>query len=332
MTSRGSRSCPVTNLRVPQGRPAGLCDSRGNFSPSSGSGERDTVHAREVRRYAPPVSISEESGSGPNNPTASDDVQYLAHVVKTIRGREASTVSKLQSQGWEFVSETQGTLRTELTFRRVKPKDPFRQFGRAIANGWAAFRRLDPKVQWGALALLTAVIAVPLIGMLVGDDTAEPRASRVAASTATAAEPSATPTTPDAEPTATPTPASVSPRTTPTKTPVQPVVTDITVDDLVDKINGGMSGMNVGDRYRFTGVLVRPEFWTIGATGEFSVLVETKTGSDLIVFVEQSDADGWEDGARVEMVVEDVERTINGETSHGWFKAQSVKMISRGTN
>lgn len=35
-------------------------------------------------------------------------MQYLMHVVKTIRGREASTVAKLQNQGWEFVSQNQG--------------------------------------------------------------------------------------------------------------------------------------------------------------------------------------------------------------------------------
>lgn len=259
-------------------------------------------------------------------------MQYLTHVVKTIRGREASTVAKLQNEGWELVSQNQGTLRTELTFRRVKPKDPFQHLARFVASGWAAFRRLNPKVQCGALALLTAVVLVPLVAMLGGDDTAEPRARPVTASTTTAVAPSATPTTPVVVPTATPTPSTVSPRATPTKTPVRPGITDITVDDLVAKINGGMSGMKVGDRYRFTGELVRPQFWTIGATGEFSVLVETKNGSDLIVFIEESDADGWEDGTRVEMVVEDVERTINGETSHGWFKAQTVKTISGGTN
>lgn len=91
-----------------------------------------------VRGHAPPVSTRDESGPGAGNLTAGDDVQYLMHVVKTIRGREASTVAKLQNQGWELVSQDSGTLRTELTFRRVKPTDPFQQLGRYIASGWAA--------------------------------------------------------------------------------------------------------------------------------------------------------------------------------------------------
>lgn len=255
------------------------------------------------------------------------------HVVKTIRGREASTVAKLENQGWEFVSQNPGTLRTELTFRRVKPKDPFKQLGQFFASGWAAFRRLNPKVQWGALALLTAsILVLPLTGMLGGADTPEPTAIPIAAPTTTPVDPSAPPTTPPVEKTATAPPASAGPSATPTAAPLKPVVTDITVDELVDKINANMTGMTVGDQYRLTGVLVGSDYWTTGATGEFFVTLETKVGSDLIVFVEESDANGWEDGTRVEMVVEDVERTINEETSHGWLEARSVKTISGGAN
>jgi len=285
-----------------------------------------------VRSYAPPVSTRDESGPGAANLTAGDDVQYLMHVVKTIRGREASTVAKLENQGWELVAQNPGTLRTELTFRRVKPKDPFQQLGRFFASGWAAFRRLNPKVQWGALALVTALILVPLIGLLGGADSSEPTAIPIAAPTTTPVDPSAPPTTPAVEKSAGAPPTSAGASATPTAAPLSPVVTDITVDELVDKINTNMSGMTVGDRYRLTGVLAGSEYWTTGATGEFYVMLETSIGSDLIVFVEESDANGWEDGTRVEMVVEDVERTINDETSHGWLEAKTVKMISDGAN
>lgn len=53
---------------------------------------------------------------------ADDDVQYEFESVRTIRGREASTIAKWRDDGWELDAQNQGTLRTELTFRRVKPK------------------------------------------------------------------------------------------------------------------------------------------------------------------------------------------------------------------
>ena len=104
------------------------------------------------------------------------------------------------------------------------------------------------------------------------------------------------------------------------------------MDGLVDKINSAnMGGMEVGDQFRVTGELVGAEYWTTGASGDFFVTLKTKAGADLIVFVEESDADGWQDGTKVEMVMENVEVTINGETSDGWFEAKSAKTISGGT-
>ena len=53
---------------------------------------------------------------------ADDNVQHEFKTVQALRGRESSAKAKWQAQGWEFVSEDRGTLRTELNFRRVKPK------------------------------------------------------------------------------------------------------------------------------------------------------------------------------------------------------------------
>ena len=65
------------------------------------------------------------------------------------------------------------------------------------------------------------------------------------------------------------------------------------------------------------------------ATGEYFVLLKAQDGADdLMVFVEESDAAGWQDGTKVEMVVANVEVTINGETTDGWLRAQSAKTIS----
>jgi hypothetical protein len=59
-------------------------------------------------------------------------------------------------------------------------------------------------------------------------------------------------------------------------------------------------------------------------------MLKTKDGADLEVFVDEADADGWQDGTKVEMVVKMVERTINGETTDGFLEAQSAKTISGG--
>lgn len=117
-----------------------------------------------------------------------------------------------------------------------------------------------------------------------------------------------------------------------TAPPAEPTVTEITVDELVDKLNSpSMGGIKVGDQFRVTAELVGSDFWGTGASGDFSVMLKTKDGADLIVFVDESDADGWQDGTQVEMVVEMVEATINGETTDGWLEVQSAKTISGGT-
>ncbi len=56
----------------------------------------------------------------------SGDVQYRYQSMKVIRGREASTIQKMRSDGWELHSRDQGRLRTEMTFRRVRKPTPWR--------------------------------------------------------------------------------------------------------------------------------------------------------------------------------------------------------------
>jgi hypothetical protein len=163
------------------------------------------------------------------------------------------------------------------------------------------------------LAGLAAVILLGIGGIVAaslgGDDD----------STTSSAEPSAAPATPSAEPSA--------PETT--TSPAEPTITDITVDGLVDKINA--ANVKVGDQFRLTGELIGSRFWTTGASGDFFVMLKSKEGSDLMVFVEKSAAKQWRNGTTVEMVVENVERTISGETSDGWMDAVSVKTIAGGT-
>jgi hypothetical protein len=150
----------------------------------------------------------------------------------------------------------------------------------------------------GALILVAASIGI-VAGTQNGGDTHKPSAAQTTAST-----------TPPAETT----------------------VTDITVDDLVDKLNSaGMGGMKVGDQFRVTGELAGSEYWAVGASEDFFVMLKTKKGSDLNVFVDESATSGWQDGAKVEMVLMMVEATIRGETTDGWFEARSAKTISGGT-
>src|SRR5215204_512382 len=82
-----------------------------------------------------------ELGSGSRQ--ADGNVQYEFKSLQALRGRESSAKEKWQDQGWEFVSENRGTLRTELNFRRVKPKT----FGAYLLSFVAAVRRSQPKTQ-----------------------------------------------------------------------------------------------------------------------------------------------------------------------------------------
>ncbi len=227
-------------------------------------------------------------------PSSGDDVRYEFKSVQALRGRESSAKAKWQHQGWEFVSENRGTLRAELNFRRVKPKT----FGAYLLSFVATVRRLQPKTLLPLVALGALILVAGIIGIVAGSggDTPNPGAARAMPSTAP---------------------------------PAEPTVTDITVDELVDNLN--MGGIKVGDQFRMTGELVGSEYWGTGASGDFLVLLKTTEGSDLEVFVDESEADKWQDGTKVEMVVTMVERTINAETTDGFFEAQSAKTISGGT-
>lgn len=55
---------------------------------------------------------------------ADDGVQYEFKSVRAIRGTEVRSIAKWQEDGWEFVDQNQGTLRTTLNFRRPKLKVP----------------------------------------------------------------------------------------------------------------------------------------------------------------------------------------------------------------
>lgn len=229
--------------------------------------------------------------------TTQTEVVYETKTVKTVRGLESKTRAKHEGEGWEFVSQTVGTVRSELTFRRPKPKTPWKLLA----------------ILGGALVILFAFIAI-MAAVTNGNDSDEP-ASAEQVETSTPAERPV-----DDEGSATDAEA---------VEPVAPVVVDTTVDELLDRLNSAdMGGVQLGDQFRFTGELVMSELWMTGASGEYTVLLSAHGGQqDLMVFVDESDASAWSDGTQVEMVVESVETTINGETTDGWLRAISVTTL-----
>src|SRR3954467_6566247 len=202
-----------------------------------------------------------EQGSSWSTRQAEDDVQYEFKSVQALRGRESSAKAKWQDQGWEFVSENRGKLRTELNFRRVKPKT----FGAHLLSFVASFRRLQPKTQLVVVASAALILVAGIAGIVVGTQ-----------SGVDAPNPSAAHTTASSTP------------------PAAPTVTDITVDELLDNLNSpGMGGIKVGDQFRMTAELFESDAWGTGASGGFVVYLKAKDGADdLPVLVDESDAHG----------------------------------------
>ncbi|MFJ8695768.1 DUF4839 domain-containing protein [Streptomyces roseolilacinus] len=111
-----------------------------------------------------------------------DEIEYEYKSVQTVRGTDGLVISKMQKDGWEFVEQSRGTLRSTLTFRRPKKPLPWPLIGAAAAG----------------LVILTIVIGTAT-ALSDGDEqkgkTAKPAA-------AASEKPSATPTPSAAEPAA----------------------------------------------------------------------------------------------------------------------------------
>jgi hypothetical protein len=137
----------------------------------------------ETPQASPPV----QNGSR----QADDNVQYDFKLVKALRGRESSAKAKWQRQGWELVSENRGTLRTELNFRRAKPK----MIGDYLLSIVAGLRRLQPKTKSVLVASCALILVAGSVGIAVGTQVGGDTRSPTAATTAPPAEPTVTRTT-----------------------------------------------------------------------------------------------------------------------------------------
>lgn len=93
------------------------------------------------------------------------ETRYEVTEIKAIRGTESKTITNKQQEGWELVTQQQGRLRTTMTFRRPKPKPPWRL--------WAAL---------GAAGVILAGILT--VGTLLEDDSDASTTNAVAASSA----------------------------------------------------------------------------------------------------------------------------------------------------
>lgn len=167
---------------------------------------------------------------------ADDDVQYDFKSVKAIRGMEARTIAKWESQGWELDTQTPGTVRTELTFRRVKPK---------------ASKR-------GALVAIGGLVAVGIIGLSIGaiadgdDDDSKSTASPTKTSATPTPSESASPT--PEETTAAPTPSESAPAG-PLTAADNPDVAALLKMDYCDQSIGAIAVKYEGQSIQFDGVI-----------------------------------------------------------------------------
>jgi hypothetical protein len=240
--------------------------------------------------------MSDVAGANTSAPSE-EAVKYESDTVKVIRGMESKTIAKRESEGWELVSQVPGTLRSELSFRRPKPKTPWRMY--AIIGG--------------VMVVLFAFIGI-MAAISGGDGDAAPTPSET--STAEAAVPSADPSAEPAE-------------TAPIEDEASAAV-PTTVDELLDRLNSAdMGGIKTGDRFQLSGELFMSDLWMTGATGDYFVMLKAQNGAqDLTVFVDEAEAANWTDGTKVDMVLEAVDATIDGETSGGWLRAISTTVVS----
>ncbi|WP_435528101.1 DUF4839 domain-containing protein [Microbacterium aurantiacum] len=116
--------------------------------------------------------------------TTDAEVQYEQRTIRAMRGMESTTIKKWQDDGWELVSQTNGKLRTEIVFRRAKPKS----------------RRLLWIIGGAAFALiLGSIVTVGVISErsapdegMAANQTAEAEAEETPTSEPTQAEPTPT--------------------------------------------------------------------------------------------------------------------------------------------
>ncbi|WPW22483.1 DUF4839 domain-containing protein [Streptomyces sp. HNS054] len=108
-----------------------------------------------------------------------DEIKYEYKTVQTVRGTDGLVISKMRKDGWEVVEQSQGALRSTLTFRRPKKPLPW------------------PLVGTGAAVLAIIAVVIGTAAALSDGDEQKDEAAKPAAGASE--EPSATPTPTAAE-------------------------------------------------------------------------------------------------------------------------------------
>lgn len=156
------------------------------------------------------------------SPMTGDEAGFVFKSVHTIRGTEAQTITKLQKEGWEFVTQTREPLmRTKLTFRRQKPKQPW--------------------LLWGLGAAAVLIAGLVLSSIQGGDD-----APSSAVPTTVAAETPAG--TPSSEPTVEQQPSAPPEGRTDTSVPEQTLTVENN-EDLATLLSGTATGGEIVENF-----------------------------------------------------------------------------------
>jgi hypothetical protein len=117
-----------------------------------------------------------------------DDVKYEYKSVQAVRGMESRSIAKAQREGgWELFDQTQGTLRTTLKFRRVKPET-------SLSKAWGVFRGLVPAKQRVVVAGMAVLLVLAAVG--IGTSAAQEKGATKSTESAAVSEESAPSPTP----------------------------------------------------------------------------------------------------------------------------------------
>lgn len=187
-----------------------------------------------------------ENSSG-ESPSSEPHVRYMTQVVQSIRGMEARTRKKWEGLGWEFVSQAEGTVRTQMTFRKPKPTSPFAPVLSAVHQVWAKFRALTPKLQAQVAGGIAALVALGVIVAMVarGGEDAEPAADPkpAAESPSASTEPSLAS---DEATDEAPEPATSDPEPAEPTDEVPPVITVKNSPEFASMLKGGDCADSIG--------------------------------------------------------------------------------------
>jgi hypothetical protein len=156
-----------------------------------------------------------------------DEIAYEYKTVQTVRGTDGLVISKMQKDGWEFVEQSQGTLRSTLTFRRPKKPLPWPLIGAAAAG----------------LVILAIVIGTAT-ALSDGDEKRDEAAKPAAAASE---KPSATPTPSAAE-------SAAVEVITPENSPEFAAL--LKTEDTCDGTNGDFATKHEGQTIAFDGSIV----------------------------------------------------------------------------